>query len=163
MSEERDPSQTIKVTDRRSFTKDGQRRDADSEPTVVAGPAKPAAPDGAKTLQGEGFTMAHPAPIETDAAAQDAAFLNLVVSIYQSGCIHLGLAGDAAEAEDAEGAGAGPEGQEPVDFAAARGTIEMLLAIKKKTAGNLATEESRILETLLAELQMAYALKVADT
>jgi hypothetical protein len=72
------------------------------------------------------------------------------VSIYQSGCIHLGL----AEGEEAS--------KEALDFEAARGTIEMLLALKRKTLGNLSTDEARILETLLAELQMTYALKVSD-
>ncbi|HZE88440.1 MAG TPA: hypothetical protein VE404_02775, partial [Verrucomicrobiae bacterium] len=72
MSEERDRGQTIKVTDRRTFTRDGQRRDADPEPTlVVPGDAVPAAPGDAQALRGEGFTMADPAPGESDAAAQD--------------------------------------------------------------------------------------------
>src|SRR5262249_50927520 len=102
-------------------------------------------------VKGEGFTL-HPSPAAPQAMAPgDAAFLNLVVSIYQSGCIHLGLAA---------------EGEQPVaealDFEAARGTIEMLLALREKTKGNLSPDEQRIVETLLAELQMAYALKVSD-
>lgn len=150
MADERDPKETIKVTDRRSFTRDGQRREREEpEEGETAPQAKsPSAPP--QEVRGEGFTMEPPLQGEEVVAGQDAAFLNLLVSIYQSGCIHLGL----AEGEEAA--------KEALDFEAARGTIEMLLALKRKTLGNLSTDETRILETLLAELQMTYALKVSD-
>jgi len=150
MAEDRDPKEPIKVTDRRSFTKDGQRRDPDGAAESGARHGVQGAVDAPREVKGEGFTMEPPLHGDEGVAAQDAAFLNLIVSIYQSGCIHLGL----AEGEEAS--------KEALDFEAARGTIEMLLALKKKTLGNLSTDEGRILETLLAELQMTYALKVSD-
>jgi hypothetical protein len=150
MVEDRDPKEPIKVTDRRSFTRDGRRRDPEVDAETEAHPPSHGASDGQREVTGEGFTMEPPPHPDESLASQDAAFLNLVVSIYQSGCIHLGL----ADGEQAS--------KEALDFEAARGTIEMLLALKKKTLGNLSTDEGRILETLLAELQMTYALKVSD-
>jgi len=150
MVEDRDPKEPIKVTDRRSFTRDGRRRDPEVEAQAEPHPAAPGDSGGPREVTGEGFTMEPPLHSDESPASQDAAFLNLVVSIYQSGCIHLGL----ADGEQAS--------KEALDFEAARGTIEMLLALKKKTMGNLSTDEGRILETLLAELQMTYALKVSD-
>jgi hypothetical protein len=150
MVEDRDPKEPIKVTDRRSFTKDGRRRDAEGESETETRPPSRGEPEVPREVIGDGFTMETPLHADESAASQDAAFLNLIVSIYQSGCIHLGL----AEGEEAS--------KEALDFEAARGTIEMLLALKRKTLGNLSTDEGRILETLLAELQMTYALKVSD-
>jgi len=162
MGDENDAKSTIKVTDRRAFTRDGAKRDPDpaaveetphpaKAATAAEGPATPR-PSAASEVRGDGFTMEPPLRTAESMAAEDAAFLNLIVSIYQSGCIHLGLA-------EEEG---GLPSDEKVDFEAARGTIEMLLALKRKTLGNLSSEEGRILESLLAELQMTYALKASD-
>ena len=80
-------------------------------------------------------------------AATDSAFMNLCVSLYQSGFIHLGL---TAEGE------APPH---PPDLEAAQGVIEILSMLKRKTQGNLSNEERKILESLLAELQVAWVMK----
>ena len=150
MADQRDPKEPIKVMDRRSFTRDGVKRDPGEKVEVVGAPPAAAPAEPPQEIRGEGFKMEPPLQADESASAQDAAFLNLVVSIYQSGCIHLGL----AEGEQAS--------KEALDFEAARGTIEMLLALKTKTQGNLSIDEARILETLVAELQMTYALKVSD-
>lgn len=78
---------------------------------------------------------------------QDSAFLNLIVSIYQSGCIHLGMVHEE---------GAAPP---PPDLESAKATVEMLVMLRRKTQGNLDKEETRILDSLLAELQIAFAVK----
>jgi len=148
MADENDSEPAIKVTDRRSFTRDGLKRDQEA----VTQPKEPKpSPEPRREVKGEGFTIEPPPSLPEEMAPGDAAFLNLVVSIYQSGCIHLGLAGESEQAV-----------AEALDFEAARGTIEMLLALREKTKGNLSPDEGRILETLVAELQMAYALKVSD-
>ena len=147
MADERDSESAIKVTDRRSFTREGLKR----EPDAAAQLQQPAPEPPRREVKGEGFTLQPPPSLPEEMSPGDAAFLNLVVSIYQSGCIHLGMTGESEQTV-----------AEALDFEAARGTIEMLLALKEKTKGNLLPDEQRILETLLAELQMAYALKVSD-
>ena len=148
----------IKVVDRRSFTPDGQPRDPDrEEPRDTDRHAKAPAPPQAgpsEPLRGEGFTMAGGAGAPTGALPdiEDVAFVNLIVSLYQSGFIQLGYV---------EEPGA-PGPQEP-DLEGARGAIEMLTMMKRKTKGNLSPEESRVLDGLIAELQMAYAMKAPKT
>ena len=140
--------QPVKVVDRRSFTPDGRRRSAESGETEER-PEPEAPPTG--PVAGEGFTMESPAgeggPGSTP--GEDPAFLNLVISLYNSGCLLLGLGGEER--------GEAPA-REP-DLEAARGTIDLLAALKRKTEGNLSTDESRIIESLLADLQMAYVMK----
>ncbi len=153
----------IKIVDRRSFTSDGRRRETDSAPQQEPPPAPPdpprgggsrpagAAPRPAGTdarVHGPGFTMDPSSETERSRAGRDAAFLNLCVSLYESGCIHLGISGPEGQ----------PSGSAP-DLDAARGAVEMLEMLKRKTHGNLSREEQEILDSLLAELQMAYVMK----
>ncbi len=150
MPDPNDRRETIKVTDRRAFTRDGTRREPEAHAAASAETTreKPAEPPAA--IRGEGFTMEPPRGSEERATGQDPAFGNLVVSLYQSGLIHLGLVEEG-------------EGDPPAtDLDAARGAIEMLGMLKRKTLGNLSAEEVRILDALLAELQMTYATKASD-
>jgi hypothetical protein len=78
----------------------------------------------------------------------DPAFINLCVSIFESGCIHLGMRQEGEPAAD-----------EPPDLVGARGAISMLEMINRKTRGNLSEEEQKILSSLLADLKMAYVMK----
>lgn len=96
---------------------------------------------------GEGFTMHPGGGAPGSEAGLESAFVNLVVSIYQSGCIHLGLVHEEGSAAP------------PPDLESAKATVEMLLMLRRKTQGNLDKEEDRILEGLLAELQIAFAVK----
>lgn len=154
----------IKVVDRRSFTSEGKRRE--EEPAAPAErPAAPAAggqagpvesrpgaekvPEAGKTVQGPGFTMKGDPAGGHDLADRDAAFINLSISIFESGCIHLGM--------NREEKGGGESGK--LDLEAARGAIAMLEMLKRKTAGNLSDEEAKILDSLLSDLQMAYVMK----
>jgi len=157
--------ETIKVVDRRSFTANGQRREpdvpADAEPAkelamenppgASAKSQPPPATPAPGPIHGEGFTVESPPESGATAPEEEALFVNLVVSIYQSGLIHLGLVNEEGKPTA------------PADFDAARGAIEMLMMLRGKTRGNLSSEESRILDSLLAELQMAYAMKVAGS
>ena len=164
MEDEKEKKRSVKVVDRRSFTADGRPRHAEAAGEEPAeGPAEAAVPEpatrpsatgarepktggDAKAHRGPGFTMESPPQGAGSVPEQDPAFINLCISLYQSGCIHLGLTGE----DDAEGR------RGKIDIDAARATIEMLGMIRRKTAGNLSKEESHILEGLLAELQMAY-------
>jgi hypothetical protein len=70
-------------------------------------------------------------------------FEQLVQSIYLTAMMQLG--------------GATHEGQQPqVDILGARQSVDMLGVISEKTKGNLSDEESRLLDSALFELRMAF-------
>jgi hypothetical protein len=167
------------VTDRRKFTLEGEPRpDADPspakeprsaapEPTAAAPAAAPEptpAPAAAQTAEDE-FTgptsdqtkQANDAYQATadrlDTAIRAAnpgmdhqppvSFDQIVQSIYLTAIMQLG--------------GSAPEGQQPkVDILGARQSIDMLAILAEKTKGNLAPDESRLLESALFELRMAF-------
>lgn len=170
------------VTDRRKFTLEGELRpDADPSPEKESKPAPTeAAPIPAPTLkaepapesessdqtpsddlppgptaeQSEQSRRAYEATTERlDTAVRATnpgiehppavAFDSLVQSIYMTAIMQLG--------------GATPEGQPPqVDILGARQSIDMLAVLAEKTKGNLTEDESRLLESALFELRMAF-------
>jgi hypothetical protein len=70
-------------------------------------------------------------------------FDQLVQSVYMSAILQLG--------------GATHEGQQPqVDILGARQSIDMLAVLEEKTKGNLAEDETRLLDSALFELRMAF-------
>ncbi len=71
-------------------------------------------------------------------------FATFVLSLGTSALYHLGLAPDPASGEPP------PE----VNLPLARQTIDTLEMLQEKTRGNLDTEESHLLESLLYELRM---------
>ena len=71
-------------------------------------------------------------------------FSTFVLSLTSSAFYHLG---DLADPES---------GEKKVDLSAVKQTIDILLLLKEKTAGNLNEEESKLLEQLVYELQMKF-------
>jgi hypothetical protein len=175
MSEKNKP---FVVTDRRKFTLDGEPRpDADPSPereprdvtpvaTAVAGPTE-SQPVAAPDASGEPELPAGPTEEQNEQARQayemtadrlDTAirsanpgmdhppamsFDQLVQSVYMTAIMQLG--------------GGTQEGQQPqVDILGARQSIDMLAVLQEKTKGNLAVEETRLLESALFELRMAF-------
>lgn len=172
------------VTDRRKFTKDGELRpDADPSPAREErekAPVEPvaAAPESSeqKTVEANSVDTQEsadeempPAPTaeqneqakrayETTADRLDTAvraanpgmdhppamsFGQLVQSVYLTTIMQLG--------------GTGQEGQQPqVDILGARQSIDMLAVLEEKTKGNLSEDETRLLESALFELRMAF-------
>ena len=175
-----EPNKPFVVTDRRKFTLDGEPRpDADPSParepraetllTPVAEPEQEAqdsefsadpesGPDGMPTgptaEQSEQARVAYQATAERlDIAIRSAnpgmehppamSLAQLVQSVYMSAVMQLG--------------GSTPEGQQPqVDLMGARQSIDMLTILQDKTRGNLAVDESRLLDSALFELRMAF-------
>ncbi|WP_433983691.1 DUF1844 domain-containing protein [Tunturiibacter empetritectus] len=163
------------VTDRRKFTMDGELRpDADPSPEreerearpaepAAATPPQPAAPQTPQepelppALTAEQTEQAKRAYDMTadrlDTAIRSAnpgmdhpptmSFDQLVQSVYMTSILQLG--------------GTTQEGQQPqVDILGARQSIDMLQVLEEKTKGNLSPEESRLLESALFELRMAF-------
>jgi Domain of unknown function (DUF1844) len=173
------PEQTkpFVVTDRRKFTMDGELRpDADPSPEREERESAPAQTSTATAEQPQPAAAAPasepelpppPTAEETDQARRayemtadrlDTAirsanpgmdhppamsFEQLVQSIYMTAMMQLGAATH--------------EGQQPqVDILGARQSIDMLGVLAEKTNGNLTTEETRLLESALFELRMAF-------
>jgi hypothetical protein len=174
------PEQTkpFVVTDRRKFTMDGDLRpDADPSPERDERESAPApTPNAAEQPQPAAESPAPasepelpppPTAEENDQARRayemtadrlDTAirsanpgmdhppamsFEQLVQSIYMTAMMQLGAATH--------------EGQQPqVDILGARQSIDMLGVLSEKTKGNLTPEESRLLDSALFELRMAF-------
>src|SRR5271163_3578780 len=172
-----DQNKPFVVTDRRKFTMDGELRpDADpspereerptAPPSQVAAPA--AAPGASPQATAAESEMPPPPTAEENDQAKRAyemtadrldtairsanpgmdhppamSFEQLVQSVYMSAMLQLGAATH--------------EGQQPqVDILGARQSIDMLAVIAEKTKGNLTPEESRLLDSALFELRMAF-------
>lgn len=96
--------------------------------------------ENAKTARPEGSP--HPNTAKTSKA-----FVNLLTSLGYQAMMHLGESGgDPSAAEE--------------NIQLAKEVIDLLGVIKEKTQGNLSAEESRLLESLIPELQMKFAQKV---
>src|ERR1700735_5321350 len=172
-----DQNKPFVVTDRRKFTMDGELRpDADPSPEreersttspspVTASAAAPGASSPATATEPE--MPAPPTAEENDQAKRayemtadrlDTAirsanpgmdhppamsFEQLVQSIYMTAMMQLGAAAH--------------EGQQPqVDILGARQSIDMLGVLAEKTKGNLTAEETRLLDSALFELRLAF-------
>jgi Domain of unknown function (DUF1844) len=171
-------SKPFVVTDRRKFTMDGEPRpDADPspereeraapppEPAVAAAPQPAAAsspeaaaePDMPPPPTAEENDQARRAYEMTadrlDTAIRSAnpgmdhppamSFNQLVQSVYMTAMMQLGAATH--------------EGQQPqVDILGARQSVDMLGVLAEKTKGNLTADESRLLDSALFELRMAF-------
>ena len=174
------PEQTkpFVVTDRRKFTMDGELRpDADPSPEreerastpVQPATAAPEPPPVAASPQAASEPELPPPPTaeendqarrayemtadRLDTAIRSAnpgmdhppamSFEQLVQSIYMTSMMQLGAATH--------------EGQQPqVDILGARQSIDMLAVLAEKTKGNLTPEETRLLDSALFELRMAF-------
>jgi Domain of unknown function (DUF1844) len=175
------PEQTkpFVVTDRRKFTMDGELRpDADPSPEREERASTPVQPATAAAEQPQPAALSPetasepelpppPTAEENDQARRayemtadrlDTAirsanpgmdhppamsFEQLVQSIYMTSMMQLGAATH--------------EGQQPqVDILGARQSIDMLGVLAEKTKGNLTPEETRLLDSALFELRMAF-------
>jgi hypothetical protein len=154
----KDPSErdSVKVTDKRHFDTDGSPREPSSErPGDRPEDGRPQADGVSGTIVGPDFT-AHPAepsghgaatPSGGPAAAEELPsvdFATLVLSFRASALVHLGLVKDPA-------VGAGS-----VNLEGARQMIDILTILQQKTEGNLTTQEKRLLDEVLSELQLHF-------
>ena len=75
-------------------------------------------------------------------------FATFVLSMSSSALVHLG---EVPEPES---------GQVMENVLAAKQTIDILCMLERKTAGNLTSQEARLLKDMLFELRMKYVQKV---
>jgi len=156
MSEEQT---NFKVTDRRSFNADGSPREVPPEekpePVVSTIPAadvsnetmsvESAAPDQPRIAA----TPPEPADIEEEDeelpdADNPAGFVNFIMSIASNAASSLGMMEHPVTHK------------REVDLELAKHWIDILGMLQQKTRNNLAPQEEKILEGLLADLRMQY-------
>ena len=92
---------------------------------------------------GAGADHQHQQPFQLD-------FSTFIMSLTSSAFYHLG---DIADPET---------GKTEINLPAVHQTIDMLTMLREKTQGNLNTEENKLLEQLLNELQLQYVAKPKD-
>lgn len=145
---------TFKVTDRRLFNADGSPRDVPPdekpEPAVAATPE----PAAAAAVAPEPAEPETPTPVPDDeeefsaedlADARDpASFVSFMMSIASNAASALGMMEHPVTH------------QREVDVELGKHWIDILGMLEKKTAGNLTSQEKRMLVGLLSDLRMQY-------
>ncbi len=95
--------------------------------------------------EGDGFVMKESA---TGAAGSPKAlkvdFSSFILSLYSSALVQLGKVEDPTS------------GEKTKDLVLAMQTIDIIAVLQEKTAGNLDTEEEKLINTLLRELRIAF-------
>ena len=134
----------IKVTDRRHFTADGERRsDVSDEPEATASPVAVATEAAAKERAS--------APPRFERRALDEPegvdFTMLVNAMAQPALLYLGEIPHPAT------------GQPTLDLEGARLQIDMLDLLRVKSRGNLTPQEESLLESVLYQLRMRYVAR----
>lgn len=139
--------ESFKVIDRRMFTSEGDLRPeaAEQEKSEKIPPATmptPAAnPVSAVPQSGTSPATAIAPPAETPHAS--ASFQKLVDFLAQNAVVCLGVPDPRT-------------GQAFIDLETARELIDMLEALREKSAGNLAQEDDRLLAEVLGQLQLTF-------
>jgi hypothetical protein len=135
MADEKNGSSGFKVVDRRSFTSEGSRREAvpGEQQKTEPPPPSPKAP--------------RPEVVEErkeEFPEEATGFETLVSYLSTTAMFQLGLI-------------AGPGGERiPPDMVNAQRTIDLLQVLQEKTSGNLAPQETRLLDDVLYELRMTF-------
>jgi hypothetical protein len=152
---------TFKVTDRRLFNADGSPRDlppeekpkptaAEAPETVAAAPAREEAQATPEPEVSASPEQEAPAPEEELSeeefpdARDPASFINFLMVLAQNAASSLGMVENPVSR------------QREVDLDAGKQWIDVLGMLQRKTAGNLTTQEHRMLEGLLGDLRMQY-------
>lgn len=135
MSKHEEQSKGFKVTDRRSFTREGERiaHHEEEREAVDVRPPAPAAPSDARL------------PAESPGRLEPL-FLDLLSLLATQASLALGSPHPmTGEAHD--------------DLELARAMISMIEVLKTKTKGNLARDEERALDEILYQLRMEFTKK----
>jgi hypothetical protein len=132
MSEHEEQSKGFKVTDRRSFTREGER--------ITGHEEDPEAVDVRPATAARDLERAEPA------GALSPHFLDLLSLLATQASMALGAPHPlTGEAQD--------------DLEMARALIAMIEVLKTKTKGNLARDEERALDEILYQLRMEFMTK----
>ena len=123
----------FKVRDRRIFSEDGELRPE---------PPERAAKDVEERPAGTDTTESRAPGSETASAEAEIDFSGFVLSLATTGMVHLGAIPDPVS------------GKREENLPGARQMIAVLTVLRNKTRGNLSNEESKLLDSLIYEMQM---------
>jgi hypothetical protein len=138
-----DQKPSIKVTDRRHFTLDGQRRDdVDDEPEPATPTAAPQVGGTRGRPEAEGRFERRPLD-----EPEGVDFTMLINAMAQPALLYLGEIPHPTT------------GQPAVDLEGARIQIDMLDLLRVKCRGNLNPQEDGLLESVLHQLRMRYVAR----
>lgn len=153
MPKEKQAPKELKVTDKRIFTPEGDiREEYQNEIKPAEGQAAAPAPQPAAQPKPEEQPKAQQQQPREErrrsmadrATSPNTAFANFIQSLVMQAYMFLGMLRD-------------PRAPQPMfDAAAARETIDILVLLKEKTAGNLTPEEEDFFDAHLGELKLAY-------
>ncbi len=132
--EKTDNEKTFTIVDRRI----SQKSEAEKEKLLQeekAGVQKQEAP--ATLIQGEPKAAQAPPPLEVN-------FSSFMLSLATSALIQIGDMADPAT------------NKQEKDLTSAKQTIDIIIMLKEKTAGNLSLEEQRLVESLLYDLRLRF-------
>lgn len=154
MATDKNEKQSIKVTDRRLFTADGDIREefqeeirpAERDPSAhrrTEVPAEPEPPKASPAADEKTQPQSEPRPERERGANPGTPFAVFVEQLVVQAYMSLGMLRN-------------PYGDVPVDPAAGKQMIDILVMLQQKTAGNLTEDESDFLQTHLGELKLAW-------
>jgi len=137
------PNPSIKVTDRRHFTRDGERRaEVDEDPESAAPTGAPSIPGEARKPRGE--TKFEHRPLDEPEGVD---FTMLINAMAHPALLYLGEIPHPAT------------GQPALDLEGARIQIDMLDLLRVKCRGNMTPQEDNLLESVLHQLRMRYVAR----
>jgi len=129
----------FKVSDRRKFSADGELLDStpsESEVPSAEDIEAPPEPGRSESVRSGDAAKEH--------SEEQIDFASFILSLATTALAHLGEIPDPATGEKTE------------NLTAAKQMIDILSILETKTKGNLASDEERLLESLLYELRMKY-------
>jgi hypothetical protein len=132
-------SSGFKVTDKRKFSDDGDRKKEAAAPEAAAPEA--AAPEAAAPKEEPVDDQDDPT---IDPSMMEVNFSNFVLSLGTSAVLHFGEFPDPVS------------GKQEQNLPMAKHTIDILNMLRDKTSGNLEAEEEKLLSDLLYQLRMKY-------
>ena len=138
---------SIKVTDKRIFTSEGEIRDEYRDSVRPAEPGQePAAPPPPPPEdEGSKANDKKQRRVGEKASNPNTPFTSLVQSLALQAYMSLGMLRDPYHPDPV-----------PPDLAAARQLIDMINMLQEKTTGNLTEEETEFLSAHLGELKLAF-------
>jgi len=149
--EEEQREQGFVVSDKRLFTKDGERRETEDRTATANRPAAERTPPPQAPATPPEPPPAPP-PADRPAASEPRHrqgeltidFSTYVVMLANTVMMLLGQMPDPATQ------------QRHLDLPQAKHTIDILMMLRDKTRGNLTADEAKLLEDVMPQLQMAY-------
>jgi len=156
MSEQEEQTKGFKVTDRRSFTREGERIEtSDEDQSQEYSRSEVSAPIEDRSTPAPAFASKGSERLEAERRYQAASHMDLhfmdLLSLL------------ATQASFALGAPHPATGESHEDPESARLMISMLEVLKEKTKGNLARDEEAALDEILYQLRMEFMVKAKVT